>query len=41
MIIIGRGAKQYFKEIADTASEMRADKLAFDSGLAVRKGIEW
>ncbi|MFS1522906.1 cob(I)yrinic acid a,c-diamide adenosyltransferase [Microbulbifer sp. 2304DJ12-6] len=41
MIIIGRGAKQYLKEIADTASEMCADKHAFDSGPAARKGIEW
>ncbi|MDP5208605.1 MULTISPECIES: cob(I)yrinic acid a,c-diamide adenosyltransferase [unclassified Microbulbifer] len=41
VIITGRGAKQYLREIADTVSEMRADKHAFDSGLAARKGIEW
>ncbi|GAA5443295.1 corrinoid adenosyltransferase [Microbulbifer sp. NBRC 101763] len=41
VIITGRGAKQYLRDIADTVSEMRAEKHAFASGLAARKGIEW
>ncbi|MFC6633077.1 cob(I)yrinic acid a,c-diamide adenosyltransferase [Microbulbifer taiwanensis] len=41
VVITGRGAKQYLKDIADTVSEMRSIKHAFDNGVAARKGIEW
>lgn len=41
VVITGRGAKQYLKDIADTVSEMRALKHAFSDGIAARKGIEW
>jgi cob(I)alamin adenosyltransferase len=41
VIITGRGAKQYLKDSADTVTEMRAEKHAFASGIAARKGIEW
>ncbi|MFA0811567.1 cob(I)yrinic acid a,c-diamide adenosyltransferase [Microbulbifer epialgicus] len=41
VIITGRGAKQYLKDIADTVSEMRAEKHAFNNGVSGRKGIEW
>ncbi|SDJ96430.1 cob(I)yrinic acid a,c-diamide adenosyltransferase [Microbulbifer yueqingensis] len=41
VIITGRGAKQYLKDIADTVTEMRPHKHAFESGIAARKGIEW
>ncbi|WP_323845490.1 cob(I)yrinic acid a,c-diamide adenosyltransferase [Microbulbifer magnicolonia] len=41
VIITGRGAKQYLKDLADTVSEMRALKHAFNDGVAARKGIEW
>lgn len=41
VIITGRGAKQYLKEIADTVTEMCAEKHAFAQGIAARKGIEW
>ncbi|SHF17393.1 cob(I)alamin adenosyltransferase [Microbulbifer donghaiensis] len=41
VVITGRGAKQYLKDIADTVSEMRALKHAFSEGIAARKGIEW
>ncbi|AMX03328.1 cob(I)yrinic acid a,c-diamide adenosyltransferase [Microbulbifer thermotolerans] len=41
VIITGRGAKQYLRDIADTISEMRPVKHAFNDGIAARKGIEW
>lgn len=41
VIITGRGAKQYLKELADTVTEMRPEKHAFEAGVAARKGIEW
>ncbi|SEA46185.1 cob(I)yrinic acid a,c-diamide adenosyltransferase [Microbulbifer marinus] len=41
VVITGRGAKQYLKDIADTVSEMRALKHAFSDGIAARRGIEW
>lgn len=41
VIITGRGAKQYLKDIADTVTEMRAEKHAFADGIAARKGVEW
>ncbi|WP_237055614.1 cob(I)yrinic acid a,c-diamide adenosyltransferase [Microbulbifer sediminum] len=41
VIITGRGAKQYLKDVADTVTEMRAEKHAFEAGVSARKGIEW
>lgn len=41
VIITGRGAKQYLLDIADTVSEVKAIKHAFDSGIKAQKGIEW
>lgn len=41
VIITGRGAKQYLLDIADTVSEIKAIKHAFDQGIKAQKGIEW
>ena len=41
VIITGRGAKQYLIDIADTVSEVKAIKHAFDSGVKAQQGIEW
>ena len=41
VIITGRGAKQYLQDLADTFSEVKAIKHAFDSGIKAQKGIEW
>ena len=41
VIITGRGAKQYLLDIADTVSEVKAIKHAFDQGIKAQKGIEW
>jgi cob(I)alamin adenosyltransferase len=41
VIITGRGAKQYLQELADTFSEVKAVKHAFDAGIKAQKGIEW
>ncbi len=41
VIITGRGAKQYLIDIADTVSEVKAIKHAFDQGVKAQKGIEW
>ncbi|WP_444889356.1 cob(I)yrinic acid a,c-diamide adenosyltransferase [Microbulbifer sp. DLAB2-AA] len=41
VVITGRGAKQYLKDVADTVSEMCAEKHAFNAGIAARRGIEW
>jgi cob(I)alamin adenosyltransferase len=41
VIITGRGAKKYLEELADTFSEVKAIKHAFDSGIKAQKGIEW
>lgn len=41
VIITGRGAKQYLMDIADTVSEVKAIKHAFDQGVKAQKGIEW
>lgn len=41
VIITGRGAKQYLQDLADTFSEVKAIKHAFDSGVKAQKGIEW
>lgn len=41
VIITGRGAKKYLQDIADTFSEVKAIKHAFDAGVKAQKGIEW
>ena len=41
VIITGRGAKQYLQDLADTFSEVKAIKHAFDTGVKAQKGIEW
>lgn len=41
VIITGRGAKRYLYDLADTVSEVRAVKHAFDVGVKAQKGIEW
>ncbi len=41
VIITGRGAKKYLEDLADTFSEVKAVKHAFDSGVKAQKGIEW
>ncbi|WP_325893334.1 cob(I)yrinic acid a,c-diamide adenosyltransferase [Grimontia sp. NTOU-MAR1] len=41
VIITGRAAHRSLTEIADTVSEVRSVKHAFDSGIKVRKGIDW
>ena len=41
VIITGRGAKKYLTDIADTVSEVKAIKHAFESGIKAQKGIEW
>jgi len=41
VIITGRGAKQYLQDLADTFSEVKSIKHAFDAGVKAQKGIEW
>jgi cob(I)alamin adenosyltransferase len=41
VIITGRGAKMYLQELADTFSEIKSIKHAFDGGVKAQKGIEW
>jgi len=41
VIITGRGAKQYLQDLADTFSEVKAIKHAFEQGIKAQKGIEW
>ncbi|MFD1217583.1 MULTISPECIES: cob(I)yrinic acid a,c-diamide adenosyltransferase [Microbulbifer] len=41
VIITGRGAKQYLMDIADTVTEMKSHKHAFENGVSARKGVEW
>ena len=41
VIITGRGAKKYLEDLADTFSEVKAIKHAFNSGIKAQKGIEW
>tara|TARA_B100000809_G_scaffold261131_1_gene309424 strand:- start:1534 stop:2166 length:633 start_codon:yes stop_codon:yes gene_type:complete len=41
VIITGRGAKKYLTDIADTVSEVKAVKHAFNNGIKAQKGIEW
>ncbi|WGL18455.1 cob(I)yrinic acid a,c-diamide adenosyltransferase [Microbulbifer bruguierae] len=41
VIITGRGAKPYLLDIADTVTEMKSHKHAFEHGISARKGVEW
>lgn len=41
VIITGRAAHRTLTDMADTVSEVRNVKHAFDSGIKVRKGIDW
>lgn len=41
VIITGRGAKKYLEDLADTFSEVKSVKHAFNAGVKAQKGIEW
>ena len=41
IIITGRGAKKYLTDMADTVSEVKSIKHAFNRGIKAQKGIEW
>lgn len=41
VVITGRGAHRALIELADTVSEVRNVKHAFDAGIKARKGIDW
>lgn len=41
VIITGRGAKKYLEDAADTFSEIKSIKHAFQAGIKAQKGIEW
>jgi cob(I)alamin adenosyltransferase len=41
VIVTGRAASQALIDLADTVSEVKAVKHAFDSGIKAQKGIEW
>lgn len=41
VIITGRGAKKYLQDAADTFSEIKSVKHAFQAGVKAQKGIEW
>jgi cob(I)alamin adenosyltransferase len=41
VIVTGRGATERLLEIADTATEMRVIKHAYDKGIPAMKGIEY
>jgi cob(I)yrinic acid a,c-diamide adenosyltransferase (EC 2.5.1.17) len=41
VIITGRGAHRRLVEMADTVSEVRNVKHAFDAGVKARQGIDW
>ncbi|ADO47983.1 cob(I)yrinic acid a,c-diamide adenosyltransferase [[Enterobacter] lignolyticus] len=41
VIVTGRGCHVQLLEIADTVSEMRPVKHAFDSGIQAQEGIDW
>ncbi len=41
VIITGRGAHRRLLDMADTISEVKNVKHAFDSGIKVRQGIDW
>jgi len=41
VIITGRGAHRVLTDMADTVSEIRSVKHAFDAGVKARKGVDW
>ena len=41
VIVTGRAAHRKLEELADTVSEVRNVKHAFDNGIKARKGIDW
>ena len=41
MIVTGRDCPAEIVEIADTVTEMRKVKHAYDKGIAAKKGIEY
>jgi cob(I)alamin adenosyltransferase len=41
VVITGRGAPEKLIEVADTVTEMRKVKHAYDAGITARKGIEF
>lgn len=41
VVITGRGAHRSLIELADTVSEVRNVKHAFESGMKARRGIDW
>ncbi len=41
VIITGRGCHREIITMADTVSEMRPVKHAFDSGIKAQQGIDW
>lgn len=41
VIITGRGCHRDITDLADTVSELRPVKHAFDAGIAAQKGIDW
>lgn len=41
VIITGRGCHRDLLELADTVSELRPVKHAFDAGIKAQKGIDW
>ena len=41
VVITGRGAHRQLIDIADTVSEVKSVKHAFDAGIKVQKGIDW
>ncbi|KTS45164.1 cob(I)yrinic acid a,c-diamide adenosyltransferase, partial [Pantoea dispersa] len=41
VIITGRGCHRTLLELADTVSEMRPVKHAFDAGIQAQQGIDW
>jgi len=41
VVITGRGAPQSLMDIADTVSEVKPLKHAFEAGIKARKGVDW
>ncbi len=41
VIVTGRGAHRTLIELADTVSEVRNVKHAFENGVKARKGVDW
>ena len=41
VIITGRGCHRSLTEMADTVTEMRPVKHAFDAGIQAQQGIDW